>query len=450
MRNFFKHNLPLIIIIILSIVFLPTVFSKDAESESDAIVTAIGVDKQQDEFQLSLQIVVPTPSSQYKQKLSLVTETGKDISSTMSKISLRLGKNIGLAHCRVFVFSDEVAQEGLTQIFDYIFRSKSNTQNIVIINTPDSSKEFLSNAADLENNLYFSIRNKGSFNENYLYGNQTTLGTYYNDYLGPVKVSIISIVELLDESEASGDTSGSGSSSSSSGDTASGSGSSSSSTSGGSNSSGADSANESASGSQSSGSSGQQSSSSQSQQKKVIVNRGKILVTKEGKKALVLSSEQGLVINWFRKESNSGVIVIENVFEEGLFDNANIGIEVDRKTSNISTYFKDDKPIYKLNIEMFVRTIEINQNGYTSKNYKSNNINITPHLKELIKQKIEEQTKEGFKLCQDNNLDMIQVYENFYKYNNKKFKKYLNSIENKEEYLKGIEFEVDVKVIEHL
>jgi len=313
-RRFFKYNIPLILVIILAIVFLPTVFSKDGESESDAIVTAIGVDKQDSDVQLSLQIIVPTPSSQYNQKLSLVTETAQDISSAINKISLRLGKNIGLAHCRVFVFSDELAQENITQTFDYIFRFKSNTQNIVLINTPDSAKDFLSNTQDLENNLYFSIRNRGSFNENYLYGNQTTLGMYYNDYLGPAKVSIISVVELVGESEASGEASGAGDSNSS-----------------GSNSGGADSSNESASDQNSAPS----NSSQGGQDKKVIINRGKMLILKNGKQALKLSPEQGVMVNWFRKEATNGILVIPNVTEKDRFDNADIGIDIDKKYTRL-------------------------------------------------------------------------------------------------------------------
>ena len=121
MRRFFKHNLVLVVLLVMALLFLPTVISKDAESESDAIVTAIGVDKQDQDYQLSLQVLVPTPASQYNQKLSVVADKGQDVSSALSKIQLRLGKEVGLSHCKVFVFNDKVAQDGLTQVFDYIF-----------------------------------------------------------------------------------------------------------------------------------------------------------------------------------------------------------------------------------------------------------------------------------------------------------------------------------------
>ena len=437
MRRFVKHNLALIILIVMAVLFLPTVVSKDAESESDAIVTAIGVDRQQNNYQLSLQVLVPTPASQYNQKLSVVTDKGEDISTTISKIQLRLGKEIGLSHCKVFVFSSDVAKEGLTQVFDYIFRAKSNTQNIVLIHTPDSAKDFLTNSSDLENNLYFSIRNRGSFNENYLIGDQTTLGSYYTDYLGPVKTSLIATVELLDEKQASGDssssggggTSSSGASSSGSGDTSS---------------------NESASGGDSANESATQGGSSGGQQKKVIVNRGKLLVVKDGKTALELTPQQSQMINWFNDKAQTGTMVIQNVTQQGLFDNANVGVQIDQKKSTITTTFDKGMPTLTLSVKLYVRTVEINQTDYTGNSYKSNSVNVTEHLKQLIKQKVTTQAESAFELCKDNKVDLIKVYETFNKYNNKKFKQYLNGLDNKQDYLNQIALKVKVEVEEYL
>ena len=435
MRRFFKHNLVLVVLLVMALLFLPTVISKDAESESDAIVTAIGVDKQDQDYQLSLQVLVPTPASQYNQKLSVVADKGQDISSALSKIQLRLGKEVGLSHCKVFVFNDKVAQDGLTQVFDYIFRAKSNTQNIVLIHTPDSAKDFLTNSSDLENNLYFSIRNRGSFNENYLVGDQTTLGSYYTDFLGPVKTSLIATVELLDEKQANGESSGGGTSSSS-GASGSGSGD----TSSNESASGGDSANESATGGSSSG----------QQQKKVIVNRGKLIVVKNGKQVMQLSPDESININWFNPKSSTGTIVVPNVTEKGLFENANVGIQVDQKTSTIKTSFKDGKPHLSLDVMLYVRTVEINQQNYTGNSYKSNSVNITPHLKELIKQQVITQAKQGFYLCQQNNVDLIKAYEHFNKYNNKHFKQYLQSLNSRDDYLKDINLTINVQVEEHL
>ncbi len=411
------------------LVFLPTVISKDAESESDAIVTAIGVDKQQQEYQLSLQVVVPTPSSQYNQKLTVVTDTGRDIGSCMSKISLRLGKQVGLSHCKVFIFSSDVATEGLTSVFDYLFRAKSNTQDIVLIHTPKSAKEFLTNSADLENNLYFSIKNKGSFNENYLYGSQTTLGMYYNDYLGPSKASIISTVELLDEKQANGDSQSSGSSSESSG---------SDSSSGSSDSSGESSGGESSQ-------SGQSSSS-----KKLIVNKGKNIITKNGKLVLELTPEQGVMINWFKPTTKKGVIVLENMTEPGFFDNASVGVEIDQKETSLSTNFEKSTPVLTLNLKLYLRTIEISQQNYSGQNYKSNNVNVTEKLKNKIAEKVTLQSNQAMQLCKQNNVDVLGVYGHFNKYNNRQFKKYLKSLQDPSNYLSNVTLKVNVMVEEYL
>jgi len=53
-------------------------------------------------------------------------------------------------------------------------------------------------------------------------------------------------------------------------------------------------------------------------------------------------------------------------------------------------------------------------------------------------------------MCQDNNVDMINAYETFYKYNTRKFKKYLNTLSDKQNYIQNMSLEVEVNVTEHL
>ena len=44
------------------------------------------------------------------------------------------------------------------------------------------------------------------------------------------------------------------------------------------------------------------------------------------------------------------------------------------------------------------------------------------------------------------NADVFEVYDYFNKFHNKSWKKFLNTLENKEEYLKEVQFNIDVKL----
>ena len=148
-----------IVLIVLMICFLPTAITQEAESESDAIVTAIGVDYLPEEknVELSLQIVVPTPSAQYSQQLSVVSAKDKSVARAVSDIELRLGKYISFPHCKVIAFNEDALIDGVEKHLDFIIRNKANGNNIVILGTKDSSKEMLKSISDIDNSLYFSI-----------------------------------------------------------------------------------------------------------------------------------------------------------------------------------------------------------------------------------------------------------------------------------------------------
>ena len=148
------QNKVLIILIIITIFLVPISISKPSQSQSDVIVTGIGVDKVDKEFEVSIQYLVPTPESQFKQVLKVVSMKDKSFSLAVNKVILFLGKHLGFTHCKLLVFSDSLKDENLTNIFDYVTRTKVNTYNINIINTDESAKDFLLATINLEGNSF--------------------------------------------------------------------------------------------------------------------------------------------------------------------------------------------------------------------------------------------------------------------------------------------------------
>ena len=192
--KFLKRNIYSILIIILCIIFVPNAISLQSQGHTQAIVTAIGIDKGEDAYEVSLQTIVPTPAEQFEQKISVVSGEGKSISEAFNNIALRLGKNIGIAQCRIIVISRNV-DDDLASVFDSITKTKINTHNLSIIVTDVKAKEFINASKNLDNNLYFALSDE-SYNNNHIDAVYLSLGDFYDDYLSKDQCSLITRINL--------------------------------------------------------------------------------------------------------------------------------------------------------------------------------------------------------------------------------------------------------------
>ena len=192
--KFLKRNIYSILIIILCIIFVPNAISLQSQGHTQAIVTAIGIDKGEDAYEVSLQTIVPTPAEQFEQKISVVSGEGKSISEAFNNIALRLGKNIGIAQCRIIVISRNV-DDDLASVFDSITKTKINTHNLSIIVTDVKAKEFINASENLDNNLYFALSDE-SYNNKHIDAVYLSLGDFYDDYLSKDQCSLITRINL--------------------------------------------------------------------------------------------------------------------------------------------------------------------------------------------------------------------------------------------------------------
>ena len=397
-----------VVLLVLMICFLPTAITQEAESESDAIVTAIGVDylPLEDSVELSLQIVVPTPSDQYSQQLSVVSAKDKSVARAVSDIELRLGKYISFPHCKVIAFNEDALVDGVEKYLDFIIRNKSNGNNIVILGTKDSSKEMLKSISDIDNSLYFSISNSGGFNKEYIRGTQISLGEFYKKYQSEDSACIIGNVSLESAKDV-------GMVSIPAMD-------------GG--------------GAQGGGSSG-------SKDQKTVVNKGESSLIKNGKKIKSLTAEQTMGFNWFDTPTAKGFLLIENV-NDNLYKNANVGVEIERKDTYIKAYFDEDIPVFKVTTRLYVRVAEIVEDIKDKRIYSESHAYLTDVLKEKIKTRVNETFDEAINIAKENNVDVMQAGKTLNKYNCVKFKKYQEN--NKNDLLSGIRFEHELIIKERM
>ena len=127
-----KNKLVIYVIFAIIIVLLPRAFTKTSETRSVSIVTAMGIDKVDEDIEISVQIIVPKPQSGTTKNLMTVSAKNKDVSLALEDISIYLGKTIGIEHCDALVIGKEISKNGIQDIFDYFFRGKKIDRKSVV------------------------------------------------------------------------------------------------------------------------------------------------------------------------------------------------------------------------------------------------------------------------------------------------------------------------------
>lgn len=409
-KTIWKHKFSLVILLLI-FWLVPTTISVPEQSRTETIVIAVGVDKKEEDFEVSLQYIIPHASTS-SESLNLVTEKGKSVDEAIQKINKELGKFSGFAHCRVLIFSDKVAEDNLTNVLDSIIRKKTNTNNIVLISTPDSSKDVLETSNNLDSNLYTFLNNSAFSNELKGYESLKSIGDYYGCYFGRCKCLRVNIIEIEEEKQSSqGDGSGGGSETSS----------------------------------QNSSEGGGGGSSSGSTSKK-LKNEGKILIIKNQKKLLSLSKEESENLNWFNEDIQKLDFKLNN-FSNSTLENASITFHVFNKKTKYKVYFSSGVPNVDVNIKIHLKPIQILTENISPENYKINHDFLTKDVEEAIKTTILTKLKQAENNFKNNEYDVINCEDLFFKYYPNQYKNYKNSILKDRYFIKDVNFNYNIQIV---
>ena len=169
MTRFLKKYKLFITIALITMIFLPFTIYKPAETDRVAVVTSIGIDKNGEDIELSLNVI--TPSSQGATSggsvgsVKTFAAIGKNLSTAISKISLSVGKSVGLAHCDAVVVSKDIVEEDITKVLDYFIRSNNLTSNAIIFITEGKAKDVIKASAQETSRFALTLSDIISFNK---------------------------------------------------------------------------------------------------------------------------------------------------------------------------------------------------------------------------------------------------------------------------------------------
>ena len=441
----------LAILIVALIILLPIFIALPQQAQDRTLILAFGIDKMQEQYEVSAQIMVPESSqSGYKEKREVKSSVGKTIDQAIASMQLNEGKDIGVAHANILIINEQAIGEDINTVLDYFIRNR-DIGYLTIATTPNSAKEMLEISANSTSDKDSLLRLISYNNEN-IFGTDSTLNKLLFGYYSPAQTSIISRLQLSSSSSQSSSQastqnstngqSGSSESQSSSGESSSGQQSSQPMTAGNSQSSGGEQGGGNSS-EQSSGSSGEQSSQSSKQ----ILNDGSVVVLKSGKVVVTLDPLQYRGFHWLMPTKSSSFIELNNINNE-YFKDATVVLDIINSKESIEYEITSDNiPIIKFNTELEYSISSIQQSEYNADIYAESMNDSTDAISKALQNLIDSEVQGAINLSKQYQIDILNIYDKFHQKYGKKFDKIVQF--NEGDYLRDVEVYVNVKVKEN-
>lgn len=409
------NNRLLIIFIGFILAFFPNALSKKSMSNNNAIVIAVGVDKKDEEYTLSFQVVIPKQDNSFRESLLVLSASGDNLYDIYKKAETQIGKRIAFRHCQYIVVNEEVAKtENMTLLLDFLVRNRDVSNSCIMLCTDKTAKDIMNADSKTESSINIGIIELLEYYERKYFIHDTNLENFVTGAYSPRKCGLMTFISLTDKIEegiglsAQGDSTGSSSQG----------------------------------GSSQSGSSG----GGEDKKQEYISFDGKVAVFKDAKYKGLFLPDELLNLNWFNSKSGfSDKFTIESITDE-LYTDAKIGFELLEKRSKLKAYFEGDKPILSLDVDCKIM-IEDVENAVQDKTVlQSGKYALTANLKSKIEQKIYNDCFSVFNKMKEYECDVIDVYSKFNKYNYDKFQQYLGSLGVQEFYLSNIKLVVNCNV----
>ena len=442
----------LAILVVALIILLPIFIALPQQAQDRTLILAFGIDKMQEQYEVSAQIMVPESSqSGYKEKREVKSSVGKTIDQAIASLQLNEGKDIGVAHANILIINEQAIGEDINSVLDYFIRNR-DIGYLTIATTPNSAKEMLEISANSSSDKDSLLRLVSYNNEN-IFGTDSTLNKLLFGYYSPAQTSIISRLQLSSSSSQSSsqastqnstnEQSGSGESQSSAGESSSGQQQSSQPmTAGNSQSSGGEQGGGNSS-EQSSGSSGEQSSQSSKQ----ILNDGSVVVLKSGKVVVTLDPLQYRGFHWLMPTKSSSFIELNNINNE-YFKDATVVLDIINSKESIEYEITSDNiPIIKFNTELEYSISSIQQSEYNADIYAESMNDSTDVISKALQNLIDSEVQGAINLSKQYQIDILNIYDKFHQKYGNKFDKIVQF--NEGDYLRDVEVYVNLKVKEN-
>ena len=445
MIKFVKKH-PWILIVLVGLFLVPQSLTIQSQLNERLILTGMAVDKSEDGYEVVAQVVIAGSSAGAvgeSGKVDFIKTKGKTISECANEISYLLGKTAGFTHVNFVVFGKDLAkEEGIIDALDYFVRDRKVPSSALVLISEGKAGEELVKTQNMELDSAVGLQRLFIHKQTAMNGTMMQIQEVFDNYFNISSSSIISEFKIVDEQamaqgkeQSGGSQGGSSESGGSSGD------------SGGGLSGGSSSSDSSGGGSASGGAEGgSQSENNKPPSKPRVEFEPNIYLLKQGKIVAEITDKDELIaINLLNPNGEEGIISIDGVSDD-VFNDATIGVRVYQKKAKFKAYFDEDgNPHFKITVDLKKNEVqEINSKDISERMYDSSKVYLTDALIERLETYSRESILSVCKTAREANVDFLNCGNRLYQKDAKKWKKFLSSIQNADDYLQYVNFEVEV------
>lgn len=401
-KNLFKAPMLLVFLLVVLVFGLPALV-QSAEINRYAVVTVVGLDPAQEEGKIKVSLLTFTPIAEqtFTENYKVITAQARSVSEALDYAGLHIGRQVGLSHTKTVIINKDLIGDDVGKHLDYLARNKLLGAEARLVVTDSDTEELLDAVQKLDSESSIKISDVIEYSGDYIYSIDSTFKSFFKGIFGPTKVGVMPIISLSKSEPGL-------------------------SVSGGSN------------------SDLEKGSTTGEGESTEIVDNGETVVFKNGKYKTILNGLDVKKINLMKRDSAIGSLVLNN-YTGGDYRNSKLTFEILEKKQSRKVYFQNDIPVVVLNLNVTVSLAEVqDENGIVKKNVEFTGID--DNLKKAVELELKKLISEGIEIMRDNQTDIVDFYTTLSNSNRGAFNKFLNSLEDKEDYLNGIVFKVGINV----
>ncbi len=404
-----KHTYALYYFIIVLIIFLPTAITMPSLSFRSAIITAIGVDKQEDEIAVSVLALSEISKSEMRENTKLLEGTGTTLANAISNIESAVGRRIRMGHVGYIVISQDFADENIAEVLNTLIVAGKVSNTVPLLMCNGKASDLLDKALNLEQSSSYKMREmiNNEFNETFT--KNISIDAFLKGYYSDIHISSLGYVTLESESVN------------------------------GINSSSGQSGEQSAQQGTSSG-----SQSSQEEQKNTISYKTEHAVFNKGKFQYLLSEDEMSGVNWIVEGELQKMITITGINEQNMQD-ASITFAINSHSISPEVSFIAGKPYVTFQVKLSLIPVEIIQMAEDDKK-SLKTITLSDEMQEKINDVVKREVAVALTKLRQEKTDVIGVYKLLYNHY-RPFMDFLDTLSDKTDFLRYVNIGVDVKSV---
>ncbi len=438
MENKLKKHIGLIILLIIALVF-PTSLSYQARLNMRIIVTGLAIDKKQDEYHVTAQVVKTVPGSKppgTSAEIDFLMDKSRVLSEAVAKLAYKAGKVASFSHTNFIIIGKSILEDDVTQCLDYFVRDKVIKNSALILFSDDDAGKELQKTQKTELSVGIGLQKVYTFKEHNSDGLMVTMIDFLKNSRSNTGTAVASSFALETNKEQEAENSGGSQASGQSGGET-----------GGQSGSGEESSS-SASGSpggsggqgESGGGEGGSGGGSGGEEYQYFKQDLPLMCFVDGKFKGKIETEKdidGFMLVYPKAKTLE--ITLEDV-SGGRFNQSSIEVVVQSKNNRLKVRYENGEPICDISIMVGKSEIgEILSDGVIGV-LTDEEFNI---VMEELKKDIAEKVNSCFELAKSFGVDIFNTYDYAYKFN---YKETISKYDTKEEFLKAVKLNIKVNV----